>query len=158
MPFASIDALFAWTSIGPFEWSLHALGAFVTSILATLKMENCLNITWNNAFIPLYIMSALHLYFSSMLYARLFIFYNPSQKKILWLLLNCVTCAGILGSLVWLEVSVAHYLDSQDVDSIVLVEASGGLLLAILAASLVRVLLIKMPEDKDYYDDDFDCM
>ena len=57
MPFASIDALFAWTAIGPFEWGLHALGAFVTTILATLKMENYLNITWNNAFIPLYIMS-----------------------------------------------------------------------------------------------------
>ena len=40
MPFASIDAFFAWTVIGPFEWSLHALGAFITSILATLKMEN----------------------------------------------------------------------------------------------------------------------
>ena len=158
MPFISLDGLFTWTAIGPFEWSLHALGACISSVLGSLKVENVIDVTWNNAFVPLYVASGLHFYFSVVLFARLFIFYNPSRKKLLWLCVNCVTCIAILTSLTWLEVSLAHYLDTMDVEDLILVEASGGLLLALLAACLIRLLLVKLPEDRDYYDDEFDCM
>ena len=75
-----------------------------------------------------------------------------------WMIFNQATSFLILGSLFWFEYSVSSYLDNETEENVVLVEASGGLLLSLLAVSLPRLLVIKLPEDNNEYEDELDCM
>lgn len=154
MPFASIDAVVAWTAIGPFEWSLHALGACLTLALSALKNDGVLALNWDKVFLPLYIAAGLHLYFSALLFARLFIFYKPSRRKTLWLVINCGTATTILSLLLFTEIALSRYLDAPSEDSLVLLESAGGSLLGLLAVCLTRLLVVPLPEDSDADDDD----
>lgn len=154
MPFASIDAVVAWTAIGPFEWSLHALGASLVLVLAALKNDGLVALNWDKVFLPLYIAAGLHLYFSALLFARLFIFYKPSRRKTLWLAVNCVTATTILSLLLFTEIALSRYLDAPSEDALVLLESAGGSLLGLLAVCLTRLLVVPLPEDCDTDDDD----
>lgn len=152
MPYASIDAVVAWTAIGPFEWSLHALGACLALVLSALKSE--LGLNWDKVFLPLYIAAGLHLYFAAMLFARLFIFYKPSKRKTLWLVVNCGTAITILSLLLFTELTLSRYLDAPSEDGLILLESAGGSLLGLLSVCLTRLLVVPLPEDCDGDDDE----
>ena len=154
MPYASIDAVVAWTAIGPFEWSLHALGACVSLVLSALRNDGLVPLNWDKVFLPMYIAAGLHLYFSAILFARLFIFYKPSKRKTLWLVINCGTATTILSLILFTEIALSRYLDAPSEEGLVLLESAGGSLLGLLAVCLTRLLVVPLPEDCDGDDED----
>ena len=154
MPYASVDAVTSWTAIGPFEWSLHALGACVALALAALKVEGVLEVDWDKVMLPLYVAVGLHLYFSALLFARLFIFYKTSGRKSIWLLVNCGTASAILSLLLFTEVALSRYLEAPTEDNLTLLESAGGSLLGLLTMCLPRLLVMPLPEDCDGDDED----
>lgn len=154
MPYASLDAVTAWTAIGPFEWSLHALGACVALALAAFKIDGVLELDWDEVMLPLYVAVGLHVYFSALLFTRLFVFYKPSRRKMTWLVVNCGTATIILFLLLFTEVALSRYLEAPSAESLTLLESAGGSLLGLLVVCLPRLLVVHLPEDSDVDDED----
>lgn len=131
------------------------MGACVALVLAALKSEGVLELNWDQVILPLYVAVGLHVYFSVLLFARLFIFYRPNRRKRTWLVVNCGTAAAILSLLLFTEVSLSRYLEAPSEETLTLLESAGGSLLGLLAVCLPRLLVVPLPEDCDGdYDDD----
>ncbi|XP_064622760.1 transmembrane protein 203-like [Lineus longissimus] len=68
----TLKEIVKWLGMTVFEIWLHLLSVFLFTILAVLKHEGAVNISWWYAFIPLFTCDGLNTYFCLIVFIRMF--------------------------------------------------------------------------------------
>ncbi|KAI6197099.1 hypothetical protein M3Y94_01184900 [Aphelenchoides besseyi] len=82
------SVIWTWIAITPFEILLHTTAIFISSILAVFRWGFAIRVTFWHMFLPLFLASALNLYFVLIILLRSFIEEKQLKRAIAQNLLN----------------------------------------------------------------------
>ena len=117
----SLQELLVWTGLGPFEVALHSLGLLVFTCLVTLQVEGAISASWHAIFSPLYVALGLHMYYLTVVSARMALWgYQPPRSPKKALIILAVSSFVGAGAILYVEYSVADFLSgNEDSDNLI---------------------------------------
>lgn len=101
----------AWTGIGPFEISVHAMSWLWFTVFLLLKLEGVWDISYHHVFIPPFVAIGVHFFFLIILVTK-FIIRDPKKYVIYITLLLLIL--PVLSMLLFAEIEISRYLESGD--------------------------------------------
>lgn len=111
----SLAEFTVWTGLGPFELALHSFGSVISICLAVLQLDGVISTSWHAIFSPLYVALGLHLYYLTVLSARMAVwgFQPPGFKRTILTIMIVASFAGV-AAMFYVEYSTADFLDGSE--------------------------------------------